>query len=496
PQDGKFGLLELRDYPESDVISVSASGLGGGSLIYANVLMPMPAEFFQGWPGGITREVLDPYYARVLEMLEASPYPHASDPYYADTPKTTLFQKAAATIRPAPDALEPPTFCYPHLAVRFQGDFPGQQTRNRQGVWQSRCIKCGECDIGCNIHAKNTLDLTYLARARRQELLGPQGIAAEIRTEALVHEIRPLAEGGYAVVYGNPRQAGDRQTVRAQKVVLAAGSVGSTGLLLRMQRQRILTNLSPMLGKRWCANGDLEGTVLGTREEVIPTKGPVITGAIVYRFPDYPDGFPHGLVIQDAGIPAFLAWFVAAKLPSPAESWRALKLGWRFLKSFLYRLLPLGAQKRELNIGNRFSEMIDNDDYIRHTFLLLGMGRDRSTGRIELREDGEPVIRWNLEQSRLHYERVRQEMEKLARALGGTFLDNPLTYLRKIIAVHPLGGCVMADSPEQGVVNPQGEVFGHPGLYVVDGSIIPTSIGPNPSLTIAALAEYIAERLG
>ncbi|RMF93966.1 MAG: GMC family oxidoreductase, partial [Nitrospinota bacterium] len=125
PQDGKFGLLELRDYPESDVISVSASGLGGGSLIYANVLMPMPAEFFQGWPGGITREVLDPYYAKVLEMLEASPYPHASDPYYADTPKTTLFQKAAATIQPAPDALEPPTFCYPHLAVRFQGDFPG-----------------------------------------------------------------------------------------------------------------------------------------------------------------------------------------------------------------------------------------------------------------------------------------------------------------------------------------------------------------------------------
>ena len=64
----------------------------------------------------------------------------------------------------------------------------------------------------------------------------------------------------------------------------------------------------------------------------------------------------------------------------------------------------------------------------------------------------------------------------------------------KIIAVHPLGGCVMADTAEEGVVDTRGEVFGHPGLFVVDASVLPTSVGPNPSLTITALAEYFASK--
>jgi cholesterol oxidase len=90
---------------------------------------------------------------------------------------------------------------------------------------------------------------------------------------------------------------------------------------------------------------------------------------------------------------------------------------------------------------------------------------------------------------------MREEMKKLTAHLGGTFMDNPLTHLDKVIAVHPLGGCPMSDSADSGFVSTHGEVYGYEGLYVVDGSILPTSTGTNPSLTIAAVAEFIAEQI-
>lgn len=494
PEDRKFGFMQFHSYYKSDAFSVAASGLGGGSLIYANVLMRMPADFFKGWPGSITRNTLDPYYDKVIEMMEASPYPYnSSNPYYHDTPKTKAMQNAAATISEASDSLEPHVFHFPDLAVRFEGDFPGHQSKNKQGVIQSSCNKCGECDVGCNIHAKNTLDLNYLARARNQNLLGDKGVAAEIKTESLVQEIIPLDAGGYEVHYCNPRNLAEVQCITAKKVVLSAGCIGSTTLLLKMKKYDKLNNLSSMLGKRWCGNGDLEGSVFSTKEELLPTKGPVITSAIEYRFKDYEDGFPHGMYIQEAGIPAFLAWYLVGKLPSPGVISKFMALGIRMLLRFnnwkIFRFF-----NKEINISDDIAKMIDNDDYVRKTMLLLGMGRDRSDGVIKLTKDDQPLIQWRMNKSKLHYDRVRSEMKKIAKVLGGKFVDNPLTYFNKIIAVHPLGGCVMSDTPEDGVVDTKGEVFGHKGLYVVDASILPTSTGPNPSLTIAAMAEYVADQ--
>jgi cholesterol oxidase len=422
-------------------------------------------------------------------MLEASPYPFESDSYYADTPKTAALKRAASTLASSNDATAPPEFVLPHLAVRFEGEFPGHQTPNRQGVLQSSCIKCGECDIGCNIHAKNTLDLNYLARARRLDESAP-----DIRTRAQVQTIRALDDGGYVVTYVDPEHPSDSHEVTGERVVVAAGSLGSTGLLMRMKRDGHLPRLSDALGQRWCGNGDLEGTVLLADEEVVPTMGPVITAAVQYRFESYPDGFPHSAVIQDAGFPPLIAWYLAAKLPSLRSSWRALRLLVRTVVGKLRGLLRMRPRGGDLNLGAELSGLIDDDDYVRRTFLLLGMGRDRSDGHIELRDDGEPVIKWQIDASNLHYNRLRHEMTKIARAMGGHFVENPLSAFDKVIAVHPLGGCAMAESERDGVVDTNCEAFGHPGLFIIDASILPTSVGPNPSLTIAAMAEYAAER--
>jgi len=488
PAERKFGFMEFRDYADSDLLSVSASGLGGGSLIYANVLMRMPPEFFAGWPGGINREGLDPYYDRVLATMEASPYPFDSDPYYRDTPKTEAFRELCARLGPEADFTGPPEFIFPDLAINFRGSFPGEQSRNRHGAVQSKCTKCGECDLGCNIQAKNTLDLNYLYSAEHNAK-----VRAEVRTSAQVERIAPLPGGGYRVEFTDP-ESGESRVLSAARVVLSAGSLGSTRLLLKMKREGVLPNLSDQLGRHWCGNGDLEGTTLGCARIVDPTKGPVITGAIRYRFSPYPDGFAHGAFIQDAGFPVGLAWFLAGKLPSPGTVPGLLKLAGTFLRGLLLRLLRIKARS-EVNLGAELARVIDSDEFVQKGFVLLGMGRDRNDGEIVLGEDGEVLIKWRMAASRLHYDRVRREMKKIAGQLGGAFVDNPLTHIDKIIAVHPIGGCVMAGSPTRGVVNPQGEVFGYPGLYVVDAAIIPTSLGPNPSLTIAALAEYIAERM-
>lgn len=488
PKDSLQGLFEVMAHPESDVCTVTASGLGGGSLIYANVLLPMDNELFKDWPGGINRKMLDPYYEKVLAVMETSPYPF-NDPYYKDTPKTAAMKDASERIATDTEAKSPPEGFFPHLAIRFKGNFPGEQSLNSHGVVQSRCNKCGECDIGCNIHAKNTLDLNYIAKAKNKDLLGENGIPAEVKTGAEVLDIVPIDQNGYLVKYRD-RQAGQTASIKelkAEKVVVSCGSIGTSGLLLKLKEKGSLPLLSDAIGKRWCGNGDLEGTILDTDDEVIPTKGPVITYAIKYKYKPYPDDFPHQVYIEDAGFPSFLAWYAAGKIPSPLTFIQYVKFAWKFVTRKFRR-------RPEVNIGDDISKMIDNDKYIRHMMLFLGMGRDRSDGKVTVNEHGDVIVKWEMKGSRLNVERQTREMKRLAEAMGGTLLINPLTYMDKLIAVHPLGGCVMADSPDKGVVNTNGEVFNYPDLYVVDGSIIPTSTGPNPSLTIAAMAERIADK--
>jgi cholesterol oxidase len=488
PQDKKWGLMEFRDSPESDIMTLTASGLGGGSLIYANVLYRMPAEYFQGWPQNIHRKLLDPYYDKVLSVMEARPYPFQSENYYRNTPKTAALVKAAHSMEQEDDMLTKPHVEFPPLAVRFEGEFPGHQTRNIHGAIQSKCNKCGECDIGCNIHAKNTLDLNYIYRA--QHLNNP----IDVKTHAEAQRIENL-NGYYRVTYTNPSQRETDLALTAKKVVVSAGSVGSTSLLLKMKKHGYLPRLNNWLGKKWSGNGDLLGFAIDTKDYLEPTKGPVITAAIEYKYKSYPDQFAHGMYIEDAGFPIGIAWYLSGKIPQLKTIAGSFKLVLKNLANFFKKLFHLEGAHEELNVGDDMAVAIDRADFLRRAFVLLGMGRDRSDGEISLREDNEAILRWKLKGSELHYSRLRDQMKKISQKLGGIFIDNPLTPLQKVIAVHPLGGCPMGDSEDTGFVNTKGEVFGYEGLYVVDGSIIPTSIGPNPSLTIAALAEYFAEQI-
>jgi cholesterol oxidase len=163
------GLYDVR--PLNDILAVQAAGYGGGSLVYANVAMRPPAEVFdEAWPEPYSRQTLDPYFELVSHMLDVGPV--SSDPQTGQLPPKTRFMARMA------DALgEGDGFFHPNLAITFDDDGPGQ--RNRFGVAQRGCQFVGECDIGCNVGAKNSLDHNYLAVAEQH------GAAVGVRTEAV-----------------------------------------------------------------------------------------------------------------------------------------------------------------------------------------------------------------------------------------------------------------------------------------------------------------------
>lgn len=489
PDDHMLGVMEIRDSPESDVMTVTASGLGGGSLVYANVLMKPQESVFAGWPDGYCIETLEPYFEKVLSMLEAQPLDKSSS---YNTRRSDFFKSALPYLKRQEDEYDI-ELLDPQLAVRFEGAFQGAQSTNQHGALQSSCNRCGECDIGCNSHAKNTLDLTYLTRASNKELFE---YPLEVRTQHEVISIQADQEF-YRLSVLN-RFSGEIEKIETKKVVLSAGSVGSTELLLRMKVSGALPKLNDQLGTKWCGNGDLEGTIIGSDFELDPTEGPVITSAFKFTGGSYPDGFSHNFYIQDAAMPIGLMWYLSGK-NILASKWKSqLRLGLHFLISSIFKIFAFfGFNFLRLNqsIGNKFAKAIDSESILSRSLVLLGMGRDRSDGRVGLDSNGRAIIKWSLKNSEFHYEKVRSRMKRLARFANGVYIENPLSFLKKVVAVHPLGGCPMGNNPEDSLVRANGESWDYPGLYVVDASIFPTSIGPNPSLTIAAVAEKIADEI-
>jgi cholesterol oxidase len=491
PDMGRFGLFDYHSFPNSRMDVVGASGLGGGSLIYSNVLYEAPEAAFNGWPGGITRARLDPYYQRVLQVMEARPYPF-SDPGspYSSSLRTRTLVRAAERMGREPPGPGRPAFAleWPKLAVRF-GDRVEAESLNAHGALQTSCRLCGECNIGCNTHAKNTLDLNYLRLA--------ENLGVEIRTSAEVREIRPWKGAGYKVLYRDPRHTRPAEELLANRVVLAAGPLGSPHLLLRMKRGGQLPQLSDALGRRWSSNGDLLGLVRNLEEPIHPTTGPVITAALRFFSGGYPDGYSHELYLEDGGYPPTLSWYVTV-LSQQRQAW------WQSLKNIVAIAASRAAGvSRRLEADDVASLFFPDDELVGRTLVLFGMGRDRPVGRLSVSadlsatdpfDDDDLQLDWDPRPSALHFARTREAMQRLAGSLGGDYLD--MSFLTRYISVHPLGGCPMGDSPRDGVVDGlTGEVFGYPGLHVVDGSIMPTAIGPNPSLTIAAVAELFAERI-
>jgi cholesterol oxidase len=463
------GWADLRRFKGMAVIA--GAGVGGGSLIYANVsAVPPPSVFDAGWPSEITFQGLQPYYANVASVLDIRRVPTNQW-----SPRVQLMHDAAVNLGQAA------RFRGAEIAVSFDDnlhyDFNvapdiGNSKRfvNKHGVEQGTCAHLGECDIGCRADAKNTLDKNYL------HIAGQSG--AEIRPLHLVTKIEAVA-GGYRVSYLELKDGtGIAGSATAERVIVAAGSMGSTELLLQCRDVLgTLPNLSPALGKHWSSNGDFLTPAIYLHRALWPDRG-VTIGAVI----DYLDASDDGQTywIQDGGTPNVMNKYFQAVLdrlrkdPSEGHLLEGLNLSW-----LLQHLTLLAA----------------NLDVSKHLMPWFAQGVDAGDGELHL-TNGVLDLKWDIDRSLPLFETIEKRHHTLAHATDGHPFPLP-TWLasHELITPHPLGGCNMGSSPDQGVVNHLGEVFGYKNLYVADGAIVPRPLGVNPSRTIGALAERIADRM-
>jgi cholesterol oxidase len=460
PRHNPGGMFDLRIM--RDIAVLTGTGVGGGSLVYANVQLRAPDAIFEdaAWPAAIDAAALRPYYDRSEAALDPRETP--ADPPLA---KIRAFDAMAANAGRRPSRLP--------IAVHFGAD----RRHPFSGAYQQGCANLGRCDVGCPLNARNTVDITYVARAEAH--------GAEVYPLHEVTRIDPPAREGERWKVGfrdlQYRVGGE---VSAPVLVLAGGTLGSTRLLLRNRRR--LPRLSPALGTRFSGNGDALALALDPAADGVAGAqtqiGPTMTSRL-----DYLD--ERGFMVADGGLPGNFGGLLQI-----VRGVRAIT-GWGRA-----RLVVKNAAAR---IGLSDRPLSPRDVHLKRlkpigdTLIFLMIGRDAADGRMRLT----PIFRcfdisWSKAGSSRLFDGMRRAAAELAAAAGATsFFALDAGPLGKFITVHPLGGCPMSDEPAAGVVDEWGAVHGYDGLYVLDGSIVPTAIGVNPSKTIAALAERGVEHL-
>jgi cholesterol oxidase len=229
----------------------------------------------------------------------------------------------------------------------------------------------------------------------------------------------------------------------------------------------------------------------GASRALDASGAPVITSAI--RLGDNEDGeLGRGMYLQDAGYPEWVNWVV--EMLDVAGN---LKRAGRFA---IARGKALVTRDPDTDLASDLAQLLGDGHGSHASMPLLGMGRDTPDGNMSLRtaRDGRTYLAldWSDRGSEEHYTRVRDTARRVSEALGGEYIENPLSqYFNRQVTVHPLGGCPMGRHPKEGVVDEWGQVFGCPGLYVADGAVMPGPVGANPSLTIAALSNRFADRI-
>jgi cholesterol oxidase len=448
------GLYELRMF--SGIGAVVAAGVGGGSLIYANIHIRPDRRVFDDprWPSSYTRDSLDPYYERVARTLDVAPLPDS-----IRSPKRDAFRAAARAL--SREVFEPDEAVFWNRAP---------------GGGRSACKMCAECEFGCQFGAKNTLDYTYLARAEK--------LGAELTTHANVTHVEP-GPSGYRVHYRD-LQSGEVRSVDGRRVVLSAGTLGSNEILLRCRDVvRSLPKLSQRLGHGYSGNGDFLGSIQNSKTEIEPWYGPDVTS--VMRFFDELPGFTMAAPTFNRGV-----MDVLSSLGQPRPEW--LRPGARLLWPALEQLLPWLFEKGLLSQPMKHKGPHAGEP-ARMT-NLFAIGQDNANGQLRLKCD-ELDIEWDYARENVALiTRMTKAMQDTASSYGGTFA--PLATweaFKRTLTVHSLGGCHLADDPARGVVSEQGEVFNYPGLFVADGSLVPTAIGFHPVMTISAIAERVAEHI-
>ncbi len=447
------------------VAIVGGVGVGGGSLVYAAVLLKPKAAFFTdpAWSrfGIDWQRELEPHYETAVRMLGRAPNP--------------WFDEQDRHLRTAAEALGAgETFGRVVNGIYFGGNgvSAGETVADPyfegKGPARMACTGCGTCLTGCRYGSKNSLDKNYLYLAER--------LGATIVPESKAVALHRLPEGGYAVEVAHPWKRAPLRRYRARHVVLSAGVVGTLGLLLRCRDELgSLPALSPRLGQVVRTNSEAIVGILGPDGHGdLSQGGPAITTDF------YPNERTH--ITQNRFPPGYS--FMKAYFGPMIDDRRPLRRAVRTLGVMLlapWRTLSSVLARRWNERMTVLTVMQNND-----SALTFGWGRGPFTGF----RKGLVSAQASEKRAPTYLPEANAAARAYAEATGGT----PLNVLTESVfglstTAHILGGCVMGRDSSEGVIGPNHEVHGCPGLYVVDGAAISANVGVNPSLTITALAE-------
>jgi cholesterol oxidase len=483
-----------------NIITWLGSGVGGGSHVYAGTLKRR--DFFDDFPCNITVDEMAPYYKKGEEMMEAVKYPDY--PPYNSLPSYCIFRKAEKElVVERPDIVEDQGDILLGISYAPENGQPGAEFINKFGAEQRYSNPDEQKLLGGEIDVKNTLDKNYLFEAQKH--------GAEIFPFREVYKIEPLSDGGYTVYWRNPQKDSDEKgKITCKILVCGAGSIGTTELLLQNKlTYKTLPNLSDALGKGYYSNGDFVTFLLPKRGLLMSWIG--IIGSIIACCL----GFYW--IALSLFLLYLLGWAISSKKAEPDKGTTnsdyirfkhrdgttqgAYIEGGRYptpIKAFVAILWSLtGNFKPESykpisNTINWMGKYVPFFELIERSWPIpiLMMGRDDATGKFYLNKENEAEIDYDLAANKAYIEYLNKLGKLFSKKAGSYYIPNGVAALFKIVEVpHNIGGASMGDSKKDGVVDSYGRVYGYDNFMILDGSILPTSLGPNPVSTILAFSE-------
>jgi len=461
PAAGMYGIQRIELL--RDCLILAGAGVGGGSLVYANTLYEPLDPFYRDpqW-AHITdwKRELAPYYDQAKRMLGVVTNP-------VRTPSDEVMEKVAHEMGVGD------TYHSTPVGVFFGGPDQPEGTEvpdpffGGAGPSRRTCTSCGECMTGCRHNAKNTLVKNYLHLAEQ--------LGAVVHPLTTVTRVRPRPGGGYEVTARWTKAKLSRRTAvktfTCDQVVFSAAALGTQKLLHQLKGDGDLPHVSDRLGVLARTNSEAILGAIGPKGDVTDySYGVAITSSF------HPDENTHVEPVRygkGSNAMALMQTALADEVP-----------GERRWVTWLKEMWKLKAQAFDMYDLRHWSE--------RAVIALVMQTLDNSITTVRRRTP----FGWRMSSVQGHGEpnptyipAAYEATRKMAEVMGGTAGGNIGEPFNRPMTAHFIGGCVIGDSPETGVVDPYQRLYGHEGLHVVDGSAISANLGVNPSLTIAAQAE-------
>ena len=455
PRLGLRGIQRIHALP--DVLVLAGAGVGGGSLVYANTLYQPPDTYFQDpqW-----RHITDwksellPWYDQASRMLGVAENPHFS-------PSDKAMKDVAEEMGVGH------TFKMAPLGVHF-GKGPGIIEKDPYfgGVGPDRhgCQQCGACMTGCRFNAKNTLPKNYLGLA--------ESAGAKVFPEHTVESLEELPNGGWKITARKSSAwFGGKRVFTAGDVVVAAGTYNTQKLLHKMKDSKKLPKLSKALGKLSRTNSEsLVGAVMPHGGEIDFSNGAAITSSF------FPDENTHVEPVRYGKGSNFMG--LLQTVMTDGHSARSRRRQW--LKTLITKPAMI-------------AKILDVRKWSERTVIALVMQNVDSSIAVSGKRG---IFGWRLTSKNdsehpnaTYIPAANEVVRRIAKNYGGTPGGHIGDLVSAPFTAHFVGGCVISDDPNKGVIDPYHRVWNYPTLHVVDGASLTANLGVNPSLTITAQAE-------